>query len=799
MKIPIGARLSAAFTLVACAAFVACAGPESEQATDPAPQPGPKTPAEPPVPQSLDGTHLPPSADTKAPTIVDVVIDQDTGHSATITWTTDERAQGLLEYGQTQASSSSIQFRDFERTHTATVENLVLFEKYYFQITATDAAGNSGRKAGSFGFDGASLELGVFPDDGLFISGLEGGSFEPLEKTYELRNLGSVPHPWEVHFNDTWLFTEGPSSGLIAPGEKASVTVAAQQWTLETMLPGSYESTVEFLNPETNATLDTREVRLNVIAATVQDDWTQFVPSHDTRIIYVSNSEGKDSNNGLSESKPKKSIQAGMALLREGRPDWLLLKRGDTWATSVQWNRSGRSLTERALLSSYGDPSADRPKIMTGGKMGIRVAFGPKWATPCNFFAFVDIEVSAEPRPAGSNPIGIEIRNPNRGILIEGCYIHGFKNNINLDETDHGISEGAILRRNVIAGAKPYKDGTYPHSQGLYVNGSNGTLLEENIFVQNGWNKSDPLSGKATVFNHNAYITDFTTNVTVRGNMFLEGAGSGLQQRPGGVCDDNLFAHSGDNAALGSGNRPDSNPNGVTVQCRNNVFLHGRDVDGEDKDRALVLNNIQSGIVSGNIFGEARKPAKNGGAIMFNVATDSKSGNKYGIQGCTIEDNKFTGDHGAAILVRHSFSAAEAPFEGVVIRNNIVQDHNAKNPGKPLIHHITPYTVTGIEEYADNVMFSSVKSVNKWCDGGSGAISHKSYSSLVDGHQAKNQQVNWIDPDRDLASYMGSLGFPSKYSAFRTEVVKQRKGFWRPEFTTEAVNDYIRAGFEVAP
>src|SRR5262245_47418917 len=73
--------------------------------------------------------------------------------------------------------------------------------------------------------------------------------------------------------------------------------------------------------------------------------WTVFTPSADTRIIYVSNSVGNDVNNGLSPNTPVKSLSRGMSLLRKNRPDWLLLKKGDTWTNQVlgQIKVSGRS------------------------------------------------------------------------------------------------------------------------------------------------------------------------------------------------------------------------------------------------------------------------------------------------------------------------------------------------------------------------------------------------------------------------------------------------------------------------
>src|SRR5262249_32824853 len=103
-------------------------------------------------------------------------------------------------------------------------------------------------------------------------------------------------------------------------------------------------------------------------AATALDNngWTVFTPSTDTKIIYVSSSTGNDANSGLSANAPVKRLSKGVSLLRNGYPDWLLLKKGDTWTNEVlgaPFALSGRSSQEPMLISSYG--SGARPKIKT--------------------------------------------------------------------------------------------------------------------------------------------------------------------------------------------------------------------------------------------------------------------------------------------------------------------------------------------------------------------------------------------------------------------------------------------------
>ena len=101
--------------------------------------------------------------------------------------------------------------------------------------------------------------------------------------------------------------------------------------------------------------------------------WTVFTPVSGTGscsngsytgtcIIYVSSSTGSDTNNGQTVSTPVQTLAKGISLLRSGYPDWLLLKRGDTWTAAPGadlfgfFPASGASATAPMVIGSY-DPS----------------------------------------------------------------------------------------------------------------------------------------------------------------------------------------------------------------------------------------------------------------------------------------------------------------------------------------------------------------------------------------------------------------------------------------------------------
>src|SRR5262249_49272530 len=122
----------------------------------------------------------------------------------------------------------------------------------------------------------------------------------------------------------------------------------------------------------------------------VQQDWTPFTPSADSRIVYVSSASGNDGFNGLSPSSPKRTIAAGRSLLRNGFPDWLLLGRGGGWAEGLcaSSNISGGSESERMLVWSYGS-STERPLV----RSGTQTAFSAFGQPPASHIAIVGIHL----------------------------------------------------------------------------------------------------------------------------------------------------------------------------------------------------------------------------------------------------------------------------------------------------------------------------------------------------------------------------------------------------------------------
>jgi hypothetical protein len=232
--------------------------------------------------------------------------------------------------------------------------------------------------------------------------------------------------------------------------------------------------------------------------------WSILTPTSDSRLIYVSNS-GDDSTGqiyspsdsviGSDPKNPTGSVQAfgtidaALTNMRSGSPDWVLLRKGDTWSSGTIKAKSGLSLSERSVITSYGSAS-DRPLINSGQEQGLSF-----WKS-IQFSALIGIEFYSNERdPGGPDFAGWEGLDggpgfymyssntdaPNSSILVEDSVFNFFGGNIVQGPAG---SEDIIIRRSQFLN----NYSTNSHSQGLYSNNAS-VFLEENLFDHNGWYK----------------------------------------------------------------------------------------------------------------------------------------------------------------------------------------------------------------------------------------------------------------------------------------------------------------------
>jgi len=58
------------------------------------------------------------------------------------------------------------------------------------------------------------------------------------------------------------------------------------------------------------------------------------------------------------------------------------------------------------------------------------------------------------------------------------------------------------------------------------------------------------------------------------------------------------------------------------------------------------------------------------------------------------------------------------------------------------------------------------------------------------------QNTQYADPNRNLASYNRSLGGSESFDSFMTTVKSRPINFWDPRYQAKSINAYIRAGFD---
>lgn len=509
-------------------------------------------------------------------------------------------------------------------------------------------------------------------------------------------------------------------------------------------------------------------------------EFTTFTPSPDTRKVYVSSSGGDDSNSGLTPDKPVKTIEKGKSLMRDRQPDWLLFKRGDVFDTGLGiWKLSGRSESERMVVSYYGDTGA--PPQFLGG---VWVSGGNGTPTKLSDLAFVGLDFYSAKRdpasplfegPTAGGDGFVWIRS-GQNLLIEGCRFRYFKTGMMFQGEAGGMSNVDI--RGCVVSDSYGVEGSF-HSSGIYVANLQDLVIAESVFDHNGWNESIP-EAKPTIYNHNLYI-DFgnqygdTADVKVIGNIISRGASHGLQLRPGGIAKGNLFVQNAIAMFAAKG----------MSTVVNNVVLDPRDITAsQPRGWGLEVIGSTSAAIKGNIV--AHKAPGVGDGVALRVSKDA--GLKISQYKVMIKDNLVYGWNGS------SFATVTDDFDEVTVKWNCFQ--NLEYPTTCVWLNTKPESESLI--FSENVYYS-IKKPGEWFQvGDTGQKFNVNGWNKFAKDSSISHKMDFVDPDRDLKSYHASLGRTATFEAFMAEACEQSKLNWRNEYRSRVVNNYIRKGFEIA-
>ena len=528
--------------------------------------------------------------------------------------------------------------------------------------------------------------------------------------------------------------------------------------------------------------VESLETRAMLAVSLDASGWTQVTSSADTKTVYVSSSSGSDSNDGLSQSEPVKTIGRGVSLLRSSSPDHLLLKRGDVFNEAFPtWSKSGRNAQEPMLISSYGS-DADRPWIKTSNKSGFYSH------TAFHDVAIIGLKFEANTRNPDSSDYkdtsggyGLQIVAPINGLLVEDTSFDHYVYNVSVQ----GFSDYA---KNVKFRRSEILDSYMPGAKavGFYSSMTDGMLLEDNIFDHNGWNEKLAPSGTS----HNIYFWESTRNPIVRGNIIANGGQHGLQARGGGTIENNLFIRNPIHLLVGNGSTV--TPGGVVGRVSGNIFLDSKDMAGAGRGWAIELGNIKPGggsYVRDNII--AQDSEDHFAAIKLETATGATNASEdVGINDLTIEDNIIYKWH-QGISIASGYDVGGSGQKG--LNDIVISDNDFQNILYPKIINHNPAYDGSEEKWSGNSYYSTASS-SGWFSIAGKTTSFATWKSTAEP-TASNEKLDYPDPSRNVATYNGSLGGTASRDAFLKNVRAQTKADWDKNYTAAAAISYVRAGF----
>lgn len=551
-----------------------------------------------------------------------------------------------------------------------------------------------------------------------------------------------------------------------------------------------------------------------------EQGWSIVAPAADSRLIYVSESEGNDETGQFYKPgeeavgadptqpgdaiKPFRTVAKAMAQAREGMPDWVMLKRGDVWWDVSISARSGRSPSEPSVICAYGS-TGERP-VIRGRNGGVRLGSpnrGVQNAVLMGavlYCSFLDPEApdygvdTAQKVTRGMAKMGIRVqsggRGPARNILVENCRIRFGAFAVQA----WGEMTNLVLRRNMVLDEYPPAG----HTMGMW-GAYASVLLEECIFDHNGWlhqripqNEGKP--GRANPLSHNTYCTGMYSTI-FRDNMFLRAASIGnkftANYGPGSVrdvlVDNNLYVDGEIGISMG-GNRPGP-LRWVHWRVTNNVMLDlGRSrPTGRRLAWYMGATDWDGGIIAGNLFlHQPREEIRNVRGLRLAAGSDQAGSDVY-MRNVLVCDNVFHGlrnARAAIVLTGHS------RLRDVTIADNLLQFPGLSSP------------LVAAEGLGEGVAFRrntywSGAEPDQWFIVGDAALSFERWVEKAGEQDARRQRVAFPEPNRCIETYMASLGMEPSIDAFVAAVRTQSKRTWRREFTAAAVNKWIRAGFGV--
>lgn len=476
-------------------------------------------------------------------------------------------------------------------------------------------------------------------------------------------------------------------------------------------------------------------------------------PTDDSRMIYVSNA-GNDTTGDGSIGAPYATYTKAYTRVRDGYPDWVLFKCGDTW-TDVTFapKKDGLDENNRIVFTSYGSgarPLFKSSRILIQGGSSDHAAY--QWYDRLHFYEPIN-DPSAPEFGIGTakshavrmldGTLGNEM--PINWIMLHDCVFEYYGTNIQIqhvespDRTD--TMEHIDMHRCVIA-----------HSTSdvnTFWTGVSDFFITENAYVDAYWDNR-------RVFEHHIYL------------KYCNYQNTDAIERTG-LIKRNVFIRAANHAIKNSGDSAAANFD-LTVDD-NWLFLCGMGLCGHsdtlDFDDTLETTHFRHRYEN-NVVQEVAKTLNPGGSVQsqFGIATN---GTDIRLKNNLFSNNDTTeAESGTGVILA---------IDPAALNRRITVD------GNKVANWLSSY-------FDSNAAYIS----------NSDAVLCEDYTELNGGIVDASGAT---DPDRDLLQYNNDVLSGSATTrdealvAFETAIESRSARTWNPLYGAESMNEWWRTGADM--
>jgi|GEM_PF-1637278 len=469
-----------------------------------------------------------------------------------------------------------------------------------------------------------------------------------------------------------------------------------------------------------------------------KDGWTHYTAHKDTRKFYVSSSSGNDKNDGSSESKAVKTVTRVLSLIRSRTANGS--QRKPDWVLFKAGDTWSEHFQLRAT-TALGGVSIQAPLLFTSYGKGPRPKFvwTGKGGPLLSFGWYGSGYKTGSKAAAYWSFIGLEFYNPFKDPK---------SSKFAPTRSDGGGNPPAVMWQKeshhiLFEDCKfSYLPLVVQHSGASQQNWPHHVAVRRSQFLDNyGYHK--PYKGSKEFHHAQGIYMSHVKDILI---------------------EENLLDHNGWLSGTTSGKHPTTVP---TIYNHNIYF-------NTDTKNAVIHANITS---NGSADGVK---LRGGGKLINNLGLDN--GISFNINGYS-KPNFVQEAHYNVVLGSHNHPLYGKPG---------THTPGARNWG---LHFglITP----NLTKSVGNIIAASPQ--------GKSATSSacRKHAPCLKGMlfykwgKEPNTPGNYPNPNRDIKTYMKSIGQAATLDAFLKQARAQSKTNWRTQFTADAVNRYIRAGFSV--